>query len=116
MGTDTEIELWPEDGEQRGEFMDRCIRAMIKCVGRDRAHDICSEKWDGSLKLGTKQHVTRAMVTGNAAIEPCGESCIGCKGADAPFPRYSEDDRRRIMAAARATLERTANVGERENI
>ena len=40
----TEVELWPEEGEKRSEFMERCTFELEKCIG-DRAEDVCDEKW-----------------------------------------------------------------------
>ena len=81
---ETEIELWPEEGEDREEFMDRCTYELEKCIGA-RAEYVCEEKWDASGKLGKKGFITREMLTGDLAIAPCGTSCIACEGAPAPF-------------------------------
>lgn len=101
----TEIELWPETGEDREEFLDRCVEALIPCIGEDDAVDVCTAKWTELLDLGKKGFVTRSMLAGNAAIEPCGESCMGCKGRDAPY-----DPRQAILDQARETLRRTAHL------
>jgi len=75
----TEVELWPETGEKEDEFLDRCIDALTPCIG-DRAEEVCADKWASSAKLGKKGFVSRAALTGNLAIEPCGKSCLACGG------------------------------------
>ena len=67
----TEIELWPEEGEKRSEFMDRCTVELEKCIG-DRAEDVCDEKWHQSRKLGKKgfgKFLLRAAPGSNLAIK-----------------------------------------------
>ena len=88
----TEIELWPEIGEKRHDFLDRCVEALTPCIG-DKAEDTCWEKWEAAKKLGKKGFVTLAL-EGNLAIEPCGKNCLACQGADAPFDAraWSEAD------------------------
>ena len=90
----TEIELWPEEGEKRSEFMERCTIELEKCIG-DRAEEVCDEKWHQSRTLGTKGFVVRskpgvlwirasdgiikAAVSGDLAINSCGDTCV-CGG------------------------------------
>jgi len=81
----TEIELWPEHGEDEGEFLDRCVYALTPCIGADRAEEVCGDKWDASGKLGKKGYVTRDQLSGelasNLVTEACGKTCLAC---DAP--------------------------------
>jgi len=79
----TEVELWPSDGEERADFMSRCTEALTKCIG-SRAAGVCAAKWNKSKVLG-KKSVTFDMLDGDEAIEPCGDKCLACAGADAPF-------------------------------
>jgi coenzyme PQQ precursor peptide PqqA len=52
--------------------------------------------------------VTRSALDPLLAIEPCGQTCLGCKGRDAPWPgETTMSDKQAILDAARATLERT---------
>jgi hypothetical protein len=78
----TTIELWPEKGESEDDFMARCTAELTVCIG-DRAESVCAEKWEASKELG-KNAVGEPFITkrfvGAAAAEPCGASCLGCKG------------------------------------
>jgi ADP-ribosyltransferase exoenzyme len=69
--------------------MDRCITGLSKCIGPKKAPGVCGTKWRRSEKVGKKKPEEKAFVarglTDNEAIEACGEACVGCKGADAPF-------------------------------
>ena len=95
----TEVELWPEEGEARGSFMSRCVDALIPCVGEQRGREICSAKWHKSRRLGKKGFVTLGMLDGDEAVEPCGKKCEACEGADAPF-----DQRERARTRSRRNI------------
>jgi hypothetical protein len=81
---DTEIELWPEKGENEDDFMDRCVGELTICIG-DRAETVCADKWESSLELGKKGFVTLSMLSGDLALAPCGTSCLGCRGTQTKF-------------------------------
>lgn len=87
-GKKTVVELWPETDESRADFMGRCTTALSKCVGPKKAPRICATKWRKSEKLGKKPEGKSFIARGlddTDAIEACGETCVGCEGADAPF-------------------------------
>ena len=70
-----------------------------------------------SHRLGKKGVVTRSALDPTLAIEPCGQTCLGCKGRDAPWPgETTMSDKQAILDAARATLERTANLPNLGNL
>ena len=87
----TKIELWPEEGESRDDFMDRCVVALTKCIGATKAPRVCANKWRKSEKLGKKAMITRADIEAeddaDLLIEPCGRTCLSCEGRDAPWER-----------------------------
>jgi len=88
----TEIELWPDDDEEREDFLDRCVAELEVCIG-DKAQDVCEAKWEASEKLGKKGLVTRAMVDGDlTVIEPCGKSCLACDRAPLEFRAFDESE------------------------
>jgi|SRR5262245_54185326 len=84
---ETEIELWPEEGQDRDDFLDYCIGGLTPCIGADRADEVCSAKWEASGKLGKKGFVLRADLPDDLRIEPCGKSCLACDHAPAPATR-----------------------------
>jgi len=81
---DTEVELWPEEGETLDDFIERCVEELTVCEGPAKAEIICRTKWSNSRKLGTKGLVTLSMVGSLAATAPCGKKCIACEGGVAP--------------------------------
>jgi len=96
-GKKTVVELWPEKDESREEFMGRCTTALSKCVGPKKAPRICATKWRKSEKLGKKEIGQAFVARGlgeSEATEACGETCVGCKGADAPFQKFDSDEPR----------------------
>jgi hypothetical protein len=98
----TKVELWPEENEKREDFMDRCVTAMTKCVGKEKAPRVCGRKWRKSEKLGKKGLVTREAIEAEddaeLLIEPCGKACIACEGADAPFLKQWRIERDKAQA------------------
>jgi hypothetical protein len=93
---ETEVELWPDQDEGRYDFMDRCILALIPCVGEDKANEVCAEKWDESKRLGRnppkKSFIKFYGLSANLVVEPCGKACVACKGASAPFKDFDESE------------------------
>lgn len=84
----TVVELWPEKDETREDFMGRCVTDLTKCIGAKKAPRVCATKWRKSEKLGKKDAGQAFVARGlddTDVIEACGETCVGCKGADAPF-------------------------------
>jgi predicted O-methyltransferase YrrM len=48
-------ELWPEKGETRDHFIDRCIDQLADGgMGKDKAEDVCAAKWNDSTSRGKK--------------------------------------------------------------
>lgn len=83
----TEVGVWPEEGETEDEFMLRCHVEMDKCVGEAKAEEVCSTKWEESEKLGKKGFIIDLkLLSATALIAPCGKACVACAGADAPWP------------------------------
>jgi hypothetical protein len=90
----TVLELWPETGENKSRFLDRCETALSKCIGPNKARRVCNTKWRKSEKLGKKPADEKMFIArgldADDAVEACGESCVGCKGRDAPFDSERE--------------------------
>lgn len=94
----TEIELWPEEDQDRDDFLDYCIGELTPCLGADRADEVCSAKWEASGKLGKKGFVARADLGDDLRIEPCGKSCLACN--EAPKLKFAPDFRNGVFVRA----------------
>jgi hypothetical protein len=85
----TVVSLWPESGENKARFLDRCETALSKCIGPNKARRVCNTKWRKSEKLGKKDangmfFITRGL-DDTDTVEACSKGCLACKGRDAPF-------------------------------
>ena len=78
--------------------MSRCTTALNKCVGPKKAPRICATKWRKSATHGKKKPDEKSFVarglTDDEATEACGETCVGCEGADAPFKAFDPSEPR----------------------
>ena len=83
----TVVELWPVEGEDKTQFLSRCVSSLTKCIGEGKAVRVCNTKWRKSEKLGKKPADEKAFVARGLepddVVESCGDTCVcGGQGDD----------------------------------